>query len=104
MIITLKPHTPGIPGEQASHGNCSYVLSDQACEYFWEGSEALSLKTFSGGQSLYSVGRGYYAVDEKSYLLLNHGQPYSITISSDRPVASLYNSQGDTDLFCAWVR
>jgi hypothetical protein len=51
MIITLKPHTPGTPGQQASHGNCSYVLSDQACEYFWEGSEALSIKTFSGGQT-----------------------------------------------------
>jgi AraC family transcriptional regulator len=88
MITTLKPHTPGALREQALRGNCSYVLSEQACEYFWEGSEALSIKTFSNGQSLYSVGRGYYAVDENSYLLLNHGQPYSITISSDRPVTS----------------
>jgi AraC family transcriptional regulator len=89
MIITLKPHTPGALAEQVLQGKCSYVLSDRACEYSWEGSGSLSLKTFTGGQSLYSVGRGYYVVDEKSYLLLNHGQPYLITISSDRPVASL---------------
>ncbi|HEX8148622.1 MAG TPA: AraC family transcriptional regulator [Pyrinomonadaceae bacterium] len=48
----------------------------------------LSVKTFSHGRALYDSGPGLYAVDDSSYLILNEGQPYSITIESERPVES----------------
>lgn len=39
-------------------------------------------KTFSIGRAFYDVGAGRYAVDESSYLILNHGQPYSISVEA----------------------
>lgn len=48
----------------------------------------LSVKTFSHGRALYDSGPGLYSVDDGSYLILNDGQPYSITVESERPVES----------------
>jgi AraC-like DNA-binding protein len=56
--------------------------------HHWEGVGLLSVKTFSRGRALYDSGPGHYAVDDNSYLILNDGQPYSITVESVRPVES----------------
>jgi len=65
-----------------------WVLHARAREYHWQGSGQLSIKTFFGGRAHYRVGAGHHAVDESSYLVLNDGQSYAITIESPQPVES----------------
>jgi AraC family transcriptional regulator len=69
-------------------GEGSFVLSESAREYHWSGEGQLSIKSFSGGRALYDTGRGRFAVDDGSYLVLNAGQPYTIAIDEPAPVAS----------------
>jgi AraC family transcriptional regulator len=46
----------------------------------------LSIKTVARGTAEWRVGKSRFEVDASSYLLLNHGQPYSITIDAPEPV------------------
>jgi len=64
------------------------ILHARSENYFWKGKGALSIKTFKNGRAFYQAGHGHFAVDEGNYLLLNHGQEYSITIESEVPVES----------------
>lgn len=66
----------------------SAILQGKARHYFWEGIGTLSLKTFFSGQALYRVENSYAAVDDSAYLLLNHAQPYTISIDARQPVES----------------
>lgn len=68
--------------------SCGFILHESGRRHHWEGVGLLSVKTFSHGRALYNSGPGLYGVDESSYLILNDGQPYSITIDSVRPVES----------------
>jgi AraC-like DNA-binding protein len=93
MIVTLKtnPFHPSPDNETTSEaiGNTSFILHEKGYRrYHAEGTGSLSIKSFYNGQALYEVGRGRFAVDENSYLILNHGQPYSITIDSASPMES----------------
>lgn len=63
-----------------------YILHEKAHEYYWEGQAELSIKTFSSGRALYTLGRGFYAVDDTSYFIVNHGQPYTIAIEAETSV------------------
>lgn len=74
--MRVPPHIPGS------------VLHAAGRQHYWEGTGLLSIKSFSHGRALYDTGRGLHAVDDASYLILNEGQPYSITIESERPVES----------------
>lgn len=82
MIVALPPPRaqPGAPA--------SYILHERASEYFGAGAGFLSIKSFFGGVARYSVGRARYAVGDRSYLLLNHGQPYSLALEGAAPVES----------------
>jgi AraC family transcriptional regulator len=71
------------PASDASH-----ILHATARRYFWEGAGGVSIKTFLGGRVLYDTGAGRFAVDERSYLILNEGQRYAITIDSREKVES----------------
>lgn len=64
------------------------ILHAKSKDYFWKGKGTISIKTFMNGRAFYHTGRGHFAVDEGKYLLLNHGQEYSITIESEVPVES----------------
>jgi AraC family transcriptional regulator len=64
-----------------------FILHEKASHYFWEGSGMLSIKTFSGGRAIYE-NLGRQVVDDRAYLVLNHGQHYAITIDSLTPVES----------------
>jgi AraC-like DNA-binding protein len=93
MIVTLKtnlvrpPSDSGTPAEAS--GNASFILHEKGYRrYDAEGTGLLSIKSFYNGQALYEVGRARFAIDENSYLILNHGQPYSITIDSASPMES----------------
>lgn len=83
------PARPG-PGDRVRvpPDSCGFILHERGRRHHWEGVGLLSVKTFSHGRALYNSGPGLYGVDENSYLILNDGQPYSITIDSERPVES----------------
>src|SRR6187200_2843955 len=67
----------------------NHVLMGCNARYHWAGPGPLSIKTFTGGTARYGIGRGgLCAVDDTSYLVLNHDQTYEITIESPAPVAS----------------
>jgi AraC-like DNA-binding protein len=92
MITTLKSTssrlTPSHSDRQESLGGSSFILHEKGRQYCWNGIGALSIKTFFNGQAFYDAGGGRYAVDETRYLVLNHGQPYSITVESEIEVES----------------
>jgi AraC family transcriptional regulator len=92
MIITLQPRLveprwkkDSMP-EQIT--NPSYILHEKAPQYYWEGRTSLSIKAFFSGRALYTLGKGYYAVDDASYLIVNRDQPYAITIEANEAVES----------------
>jgi AraC-like DNA-binding protein len=66
----------------------THLLLGRNRRYHWQGVGSLSIKTFRKDLALYDVGDGHFAVDEASYLLLNHAQPYAITIEAEVPVES----------------
>jgi AraC family transcriptional regulator len=66
----------------------NFVLSAIGRRYHWAGAERLSIKTFRCGTALYDIGSGRYRVHAGGYLIVNEGQPYEITIDSQRPVES----------------
>jgi AraC-like DNA-binding protein len=93
MIVTLKKHpfrrSPENSTPSDVSGNTSFILHEKGYRrYHAEGTGSLSIKSFYNGQAFYEVGRGRFAVDDNSYLILNHGQPYSIAIDSARPMDS----------------
>jgi AraC family transcriptional regulator len=64
------------------------ILHVSARRHAWRGEGWLSIKSFSGGRAQYSVGAGFHAVGDDSYLILNHGRTYTIEIDATRPVES----------------
>lgn len=46
----------------------------------------LSIKTVARGTAEWRVGKSRFEVDASSYLLINHGQEYSITVDAPEPV------------------
>lgn len=74
----------------------NHILHARSRRHYWAGAGPLSVKSFAGGKAYYRVSRGHYAVDERSYLLLNHGQHYEIEVDSETPVESfcLFFRQG----------
>ncbi|MED1865032.1 AraC family transcriptional regulator [Fictibacillus nanhaiensis] len=65
----------------------NYILHAKSAQFHWDGTGLLSIKTFSNGRAHYKTNRGYFAVEEGSYLLLNQG-PYTITIDEQKEVES----------------
>lgn len=68
--------------------SANFILDECSREYYWRGTGLLSIKSFWGGQALYEIRDGAFLVDDQSYLILNHGQEYSITIDSETAVSS----------------
>jgi AraC family transcriptional regulator len=66
----------------------NFVLQASSRFHHWEGDGPLSIKTFSNGRAFYKVNRGYFAVEEEAYLLLNERQAYTISIESPTKVDS----------------
>ncbi|HEX5082527.1 MAG TPA: AraC family transcriptional regulator [Blastocatellia bacterium] len=99
MIIFLKPrltrqgavgrsNTTGAPGASGALGGFSFIISETARRHHWSGAGCLSIKSFRGGEALYDVGRGRYRSGSNSYLILNQGQPYEITVDSEKAIES----------------
>jgi len=86
----------------------SFILSERARQYYWQGEGLLSIKTFRGGPVVYHTSQTSYRLGENQsqsyrspvdrhliepvpdhrYLLLNHAQPYAIEIDTQQPVRS----------------
>lgn len=92
MIITLQTYLdqPGYERtwQTGQRTTPSYILHEKACQYYWEGAASLSIKTFFAGRALYTLGKGSYAVDDTTYLIVNHSQPYAIAIEAQHAVES----------------
>lgn len=92
MVLNSKP-IPVLPNPDAvlqlPSKESGFVLHQKGRRHYWEGTGLLSIKSFFGGQAFYNTGKGLYAVNDDSYLVLNDRQPYSITIESERAVESL---------------
>lgn len=80
-------HPIALGGSPAAHWP-THILRARSCRHFWEGVGTLSIKLFFGGTAYYDAGGGRFAVDDSSYLLLNHGQRYTITVETTRPLES----------------
>jgi AraC-like DNA-binding protein len=65
-----------------------YILHEKADRYYGEGVGFLSVKSFFNGQAHYTSEGRHHPVNDRSYLILNHGQSYSIEIESPKPVES----------------
>ena len=72
----------------------NFILHAKSNEFYWEGNGQLSIKTFSNGKALYKTDRGFFAVEENRYLLLNEG-PYTIGIEEKQDVESFCMFFGD---------
>lgn len=89
MIVAIEtPSTGSVADIPNADAQSSFLLHAVSRQYYWQGSGFLSIKSFFGGRALYSVGGGFCAVDNQSYLILNSGQTYSISIESISPVES----------------
>jgi AraC family transcriptional regulator len=64
------------------------VLHERAKAFHWSGQGSMSIKSFYNGTAQYRLNSGTAIVDSQRYLLLNHQQPYSITIDSQSEVES----------------
>jgi len=85
MVITLPTISRG---QTNGAGQTSFILHEEGRQHHWEGTGALSIKSFYHGQAFYNVGNGCHLVNDDSYLVLNHGQPYSIIIDAKQPIES----------------
>jgi AraC family transcriptional regulator len=51
----------------------NFVLQAKSNEFCWNGIGQLSIKTFANGNAQYKTDKGFFAVEEDRYLLLNEG-------------------------------
>src|SRR6266542_2717019 len=91
MILTVPTlsgdNSAKSPGE-GKLGQATFILWEEARQHDWAGVGCLSIKTFCNGRALYSIGRGFHAVDPTHFLVLNDRRSYSIHIDSKTPVES----------------
>ena len=62
--------------------SANFVLHAKSDQFYWKGIGQLSIKTFSNGKAHYKTNKGFFAVEEGRYLLLNEGE---YTLSIDEP-------------------
>ncbi|MFC7782958.1 helix-turn-helix domain-containing protein [Rossellomorea sp. GCM10028870] len=65
----------------------NFVLNAKSKQFYWEGNGQLSIKTFFNGKAHYKTNKGFFAVEESRYLLLNEGA-YTISIEEPKVVES----------------
>ncbi len=65
----------------------NFVLHAKSEQFYWEGNGQLSIKTFFNGKAHYKTNKGFFAVEESRYLLLNEGA-YTISIEEPKVVES----------------
>jgi AraC family transcriptional regulator len=98
----LKIHTAD-PAPKVAEGMCAMSMTcglnfvsqlTSSSIQFMEHEGPLSIKCAFRGREIYEVEGARVAVDDSSYLIMNHGQRYASYVNSDRVVES----------FCLWYR
>ncbi len=85
------PSTIDIDRPCRIYGWPNTVICGKVSEYYFPEHDApLSLHCHYNGNAQYEESGQHYHIDESSYLLINQGQRYSITIRSEEPVEALY--------------
>ncbi|MGF7015690.1 AraC-like DNA-binding protein [Ornithinibacillus bavariensis] len=69
------------------NASTNFVLHAKSDQFYWEGTGQMSIKTFLNGKAHYKTNKGFFAVEESRYLLLNEG-PYTIAIDESQVVES----------------
>src|SRR6478736_2158502 len=69
-------------------GKQTQILNASGRSHHWSGIGPLSIKCFLTGGPVYRVGRAVYRVLPSSYLVLNQGQQYEISIQTRAPTES----------------
>jgi AraC-like DNA-binding protein len=80
----------------------SFVLTASSKTHHWKGEGLCSIKTFSNGDAYYNTGKGFFRVDENSFLLLNNKTEYEILIDNEKETNSFcvfFSSNLLKDLF-----
>ena len=67
--------------------SANFILHAKSKQFYWEGNGQLSIKTFFNGKAHYKTNKGFFAVEESRYLLLNEGA-YTILIDEPKVVES----------------
>jgi len=84
----LNPELPVNPGAGA-FGSCNAILTGTSKKYYVENfCGPLSLKATLDGTSTWRVGSRDYRVSESTYLIVNAGQPYTISFDEPRDVTT----------------
>lgn len=77
------------PASALSASNAVLWGRGRAQYHVREFSGPLSIKSMVRGVGEWRAGRARFDIDPDSYLVLNHGQPYTLTIDSPSPVETL---------------
>ncbi len=75
-------------GPAYDSGAPNEVLNAASKHHLWTGKGGLSVKSFSNGTAKYEIDNHAIEVDEHSYLILNYGQEYTVSIDSPSIVGS----------------
>jgi len=65
----------------AVNNTSGFILHERASYHYWRGAGLLSIKTFRLGQAFYDIGGGKFRLDDSRWLILNHGQEYTIEVN-----------------------
>src|SRR5262245_20913898 len=90
MSVVLKPRLfrPNNASAPCALGKSSFIIDGTDRQHHWAGTGCLSIKSFRGGDAIYSAGRGRFRVTPDSYLILNQSQPYEISVDVSEPLES----------------
>src|SRR5262245_55659371 len=91
--IHSESHTTSCPASRARHDRFRMVPARATLQsrtilcgcghrHFHRGAMPLGVRTFFGGTAHYRTERGAYAVDEDTWFIVNHQQPYAISVES----------------------
>jgi AraC family transcriptional regulator len=79
MVVTPVAINP----RENQLGKVNAILNGRGREYFVRSYPGpLSIKSVVSGEAVWETGEGRFPVNDGSYLVLNHRQPYSMTIES----------------------
>lgn len=83
-----------------------YIVYGASKEYSAKGSFGLSLKTVRSGNILFECGGGAHLVTPDSYLVINQGQEYKVSIKTSQPtqpVSFFYSKPFLNDVMASWA-
>ena len=88
MAVFGKERNVSIDMNGPAYGSASSntVLNATGKHHAWSGKGGLSVKSFTNGTAQYEIDNHPVEVDERSYLILNYGQEYTVSIDSPSTV------------------